>query len=142
MMKKRTVTVAIVLMVLFSSGCMPNNSKESIYTPSNIAGISFVWVDHDGDITIEETLDPNLFSMFLTDFSELSTHAYWNDPVDWIYGSAIMISFHDGSYHMINNYCTIYYFADSVDYTRQYYGTEEFEAFWNQYCSCQYRHDS
>lgn len=131
----------ILLILLLCYGCGPDRAEESIYAISNVADISFVWVDHDGTVTIEESLDTTLFSAFLADFSKLSDHTYWNDPIDWIYGSAVMISFHDGSYHMINHYCTMYCDGDNVDDTRQYYGAEAFEAFWIQYCGCEYRHD-
>lgn len=142
MLKNRIImatTITFIILICCNYGL--SQSDESHYDVSEVSDICFVWVDHDGAITVEEFLSPHLFSAFLTDFSQLSDRTYWNDPVDWIYGSAIMISFYDGSYYMINNYCTIHYCDGETDDTRQYYGAEEFEVFWKQYCQNEYRHD-
>ena len=142
MQKKITLAaVTITLILLLGYGCGAGRAAEPFCAVSDIAEISFVWVDHDGTITVEEYLDTELFSVFLADFSNLSDHTYWNDPIDWIYGSAVMISLNDGSYYMINHYCTMYCKGDRVDDTRQYYGAEAFESLWSQYCGCEYRHD-
>lgn len=131
------ICLVLISMMLLCCGC--SESQEiTPYDVSQITQVSFVIVDPGGTITEVESLNQEAFASFFEEFAQLQYHKYWNDPIDSVVGSAILITFQDGTYHLINNYCTIYHKEGKSKDTRQCYTQEDFSAFWNEYCSHEY----
>ena len=123
--------------ILLCCGCGILAEKTK-YDASEISQISFVTVDSGGEIREVEVLPQESVVPLLEDFSKLKCFEYWNDPIDYVLGSAILITFEDGNYHLINSYCTISHIDGKSNDTRQYYSKEGFIELWNQYCSHEY----
>lgn len=127
----------VTALMLMCCGCEGKNSRRE-YDVSDISSVSFVQVDPNGEMTVRQMLEPELLEVFMDEFHQLSDHSYWNDPIEAVTGSAILITFQDGNYYLINHYCTIHCVDGTSKDTWQYYGFEEFSFFWNKYCSFDY----
>lgn len=142
--KKVWVTFLILAILLLAfSGCFCAGSGSPYrgrytYDISLVAEVSFVWADPDGTIDKLESLNSEQYASFFDSFSKLKRHEYWNDPFDYVQGSAILITLLSGDYHLINDYCTIRCIDGKAEDTLEYYGHEEFMDFWQQYCSLDY----
>ena len=138
---KITASILTVLsLFVFCCGCRNASWDISERNASSISEVCFVWVDKNESVTIMETLSSDQLTSFIKDFSEIPHKTYWNDPPNMIYGATIQVKFMDGSYTMINHYCTAHYSNGNVDYDSQYYSKAEFEDFWVHYCSYDYSH--
>lgn len=145
MWRKRALVLALIAAVLLLSlaGCFgggvtsPYRGRYA-YDASAVSEVSFVWVESDGTVVRLETLEPEQYDSFFQSFSQLKRHEYWNDPIDYVQGSAVLITFQDGNYHLINDYCSIRSINGEAEDTLEYYGHEEFGDLWRQYCSRDY----
>lgn len=145
MSKKRALTLILIVCALLLSlaGCLgagassPYRGKYA-YDASLVSEVSFVWVESDGTVVRLETLEPEQYDSFFHSFSQLVRHEYWNDPIDYVQGSAVLITFPNGDCHLINHYCSIRSIAGEAEDTLEYYGYDEFGDFWRQYCSRDY----
>ena len=138
MQKNSIWQIWLVLVIMLFCGC-DESHENTQYDISQISRVSFVMVASDGNIDELELLDQEELASFVHDFSKLQCYKYWNDPIDSVIGSAILITFQDDTYHLINNYCTIHYKEGISDDTRQCYTLEDFSAFWAKYCSHEYQ---
>lgn len=145
MLRKRGLVLVLIAAVLLLSlaGCFGGGASSPYrgrypYDAAAVSEVSFVWADPDGTVVRLETLEPEQYDSFFQSFSQLKRHEYWNDPFDYVQGSAILITLQDGDYHLINNYCTIRCIDGKAEDTLEYYGHEEFGDFWRQYCSREY----
>ena len=125
----------ILIIILFCQSC---DIPRYNYDVSQISNIYFVFVDHDGVITEVETLNSDLFAPFLDDYMQIREFEYWNDPIDSVYGYAIYITFQNGDYHLVDEYCTLHCEGGQVRDTWQYYDPEDFSNLWGKYCSIEY----
>ena len=140
MSAKRPWAILLLLAVLLLSvaGCSSPYRGRFEYDASLVSEVSFVWVDSDGTVTKLESLESEQYPSFFRSFSQMRRHEYWNDPFDYVQGSAILITLQSGDYHLINDYCTIRCIDGKAEDTLEYYGHEEFMEFWQQYCSQDY----
>ena len=145
MLRKKAWATFLILatLLLICAGCLSAGSVSPYrgrytYDISLISEVSFVWSDSDGTISMLEPLEPDQYVSFFQSFSQLDHGIYWNDPETEVTGSAVLITFHNGDYHLINHYCSIRSIDGKADYTLEYYGYDEFTVFWQQYCSQDY----
>lgn len=136
-MRKKFLWAAI-LTVLLCSGCADKSDTAESLRQAEITEISFRMLDSQGNLAILQELDTAQYTIFLDDFSSLPCDTYWNDPIDEISGPFIHIVFSDGTYYSINNYCTVYFDGSQRKDLRECYTREDFQPFWEKYCSCKY----
>lgn len=134
-MKRGFVLCFISVLFLFL-GC--SAEAYDIYDPSGIREVCFVWAEENRVVKRIEALPADQLETFCEDLNQLQYHEYWNDPVDLVDGSAILIGFENGDHCLLNHYCTIRCENGETDDTRRYYGYEEFISFWERYCSAEY----
>ena len=127
-----------VSLIILLAACQGSKTERMPCDITLASKVSFVSVTDDGTITELEQLDSELYSSFFQDYEKCVIHEYWNDPVDVVSGAAILISFPDGSYYLLNHYCTIHFEDGTANDLRQYYNREEFIELWNRYCSIEY----
>lgn len=140
MSAKRPWAVLLLLAVLLLSvaGCSSPYRGRFEYDASLVSEVSFVWVEPDGTVTKLEELGSEQYPAFFQSLSQMRRHEYWNDPIDYIQGSAVLITFQNGDYHLMNHCCTIRCIDGKAEDTREYYGNDDFLAVWQQYCSQDY----
>lgn len=131
-------TLILAALLLFFMGCYSPYRGRYTYDISLVSEVSFVSADSDGTIVETESLDPNQNSSFFHSFYQLQRCEYWDDPATTVTGSAVLITFQNGDFHLINHYCSIRSIDGKADYTLEYYGYDEFTVFWQQYCSQDY----
>ncbi len=124
--------------VCFGTGCSSPYRGKYTYNAALVSEVFFVWVDPDGTVEKLESLESEQYTAFFHSFSQMSCREYWNDPIDYVQGSAILITLQDGNFHLINNDCTIRCIDGKAEDTLEYYDHEEFIVFWQQYCSHDY----
>ena len=108
------------------------------FDKSLVTKVSFVTVAADGTITEHESLDENQYSSFFRDFSDCKYYYNWKKPVGAVSGSAILITFRDGTEYLVNHKCTIRTINGEKIDTLEYYDAEVFFDFWSIYTSCDY----
>ena len=104
-----------------------------------VTKVAFVTASSDGAITEQEVLDPEQFDAFFQDFSDLKFYYNSKKPVGAVTGSAIELTFSDGTSYLFNHECTLRTINGQVIDTLEYYDTEVFADFWDRYCSLTYK---
>ena len=134
----RIPLLILAALLIILAGCSSPYRGRYTYDVSLISEVSFVSVDSDGTIVTVESLESDQYASFFLSLSQLQRHEYWNDPIDIVEGSAILITFQDGNYHLINHHCTIRAIDGKAEDTLEFYGYEDFIELWEQYCSHDY----
>lgn len=103
-----------------------------------VTRVSFVTVASDGAVTELETLAPEQYASFFEDYAKCKLYINWKETVGAVTGSAILLTFRDGSYYLFDHDCTIRTINGKQIDTREYYDEEQFIDLWNRYCSHDY----